>query len=272
MSKKELRVAFQIFCAAHNVTPQSALEILKDATFSKGKGEEVILSCHHRKTCTSSADYDGIYCTKHATKIADKTKKPYYYLHGIGIVEFNDKSGHNLVEGSNKVLYHTYSLLDKWEPEELQRRLVVRKYQPLVPYKFPLATIEREAKKIQSYADFQRAAEEDVELETVEERAITITWKHFCDLLRAGKGLKERKITDVYREHRDCMDDDCWYRGNMDRLDELKLYDMETLDDLTMTMCNVCEDNGRLERLIERMNDIKTVRIDPFVFGFPIDQ
>lgn len=60
----------------------------------------------------------------------------------------------------------------------------------------------------------------------------------------------EISVHDVYEDHRRCYDDDCWYRGNMDRLGELGLYRLRGYDE--MILCDVCFENGRYAWLGDR--------------------
>lgn len=76
-----------------------------------------------------------------------------------------------------------------------------------------------------------------------EARALTVDWRVFHEA--AGHSLtawKEIAVTDPYHQCDDCANrDTCWYSGNMDRLDGLQLFTLETVDDsYSLTLCDLC--------------------------------
>ncbi len=88
-----------------------------------------------------------------------------------------------------------------------------------------------------------QSALDDLDHETKCARAVSVPWPVFeTAATHSRSAWQEVEVTDVYEQHRECANcDTCWYSGNMDRLQGLELFKIDTLDArFSLTLCDLC--------------------------------
>lgn len=82
----------------------------------------------------------------------------------------------------------------------------------------------------------------DIEDDAAEERAVRVPWSVFVKAAtKSGSAWVEIPVDDVYAQYKDCdLSETCWYSGNMDRLNGLALYQLNTLCGKSWTLCDIC--------------------------------
>ncbi len=96
------------------------------------------------------------------------------------------------------------------------------------------------------------------ELENIEKKEselITVPYDVYRQLAIKDDTLwVSQRIKNVYDCRNDCqIGGDCWYQGNMDRLSELEIYNLEDMPDFCI--CNVCLQNNFQKHLFEDENN-----------------
>jgi hypothetical protein len=104
---------------------------------------------------------------------------------------------------------------------------------------------EEVVKKWKAQIDDCKGALKDIEEEEAEERAVRVPWSVFVKAAtKSETAWEEITVDDVYAQYRDCdLSETCWYSGNMDRLNGLSLYQLNTLCGKSWTLCDLCLGN-----------------------------
>lgn len=97
--------------------------------------------------------------------------------------------------------------------------------------------------------------------DNLEDRFIDVSWKTFYNVVVENfHAWKEIEVNDPYESRNDCSVQECWYKGNLDRLNGLELYVLEDFPE--NIVCDVCMNNNFQCEVFSSYSDDDTVDIN----------